>query len=154
MIHNADEIIAKGVVPNLGKRMANVAVGIAASRGVGYIGLVIGGASSAKSIYEACAVDGSGECGKTATREVAGFVGGLYGGGAMGKIAVTGTFLVLGIAGVTSTPVLAIASIGAFVVGGAIGGIAGATLGKSVGDFMYFVYEWGTDFVENTLESL
>jgi len=50
--------------------------------------------------------------------------------------------LALGVVGVTSAPVLAIASIGAFVAGGAIGGVAGATVGKSTGDLGYMLYEW------------
>lgn len=112
VIHNADEIIAIGIVPNLGKRMANVAIGIATSRGVGYVGLVLGAASGAKNIYDACSVDSSGECGKVTTREVARFIGGIYGGGIMGNAAVGGILLVLGVVGVTSAPVLAIASIG------------------------------------------
>lgn len=45
--------------------------------------------------------------------------------------------LVLGVLGVTTAPVLAIASIGAFVAGGAIGGVAGGTVGKAIGDIMY-----------------
>ncbi|PXA73181.1 hypothetical protein DMC15_07300 [Vibrio sp. 11986-1-5] len=139
IIHNADEIIAKGFVPNLGKRMANVAIGIAASRGVGYVGLILGGASGAKNMYEACSVDGSGECGKVTTREVAGFIGGTYLGSKLGALAVGTTILLLGTA---SAPVVAIASVGAFVAGGAIGGIVGTTAGKKAGDIAYSVYEW------------
>ncbi len=51
----------------------------------------------------------------------------------------SGVLLVLGIVGVTSAPVLAIAAIGSFVVGGAIGGITGSVSGKAIGDF---AYEW------------
>ncbi|EKO3658762.1 hypothetical protein M3906_001610 [Vibrio metschnikovii] len=137
IIHNADEIIAKGIVPNLGKRMANVAIGIAASRGVGYVGLILGGASGAKNMYEACSVDGSGECGKVTTREIGGFLGGWLVGAQTGQWAASGTLLVLGVVGITSAPLLAIASIGAFVVGGAAGGVIGATIGKNVGDIVY-----------------
>lgn len=152
IIHNADEIIAKGIVPNLGKRLANVAIGISAARGVGYVGLILGVASGTKNIYDACSVDSNGECGKVATREVGGFMGGIYGGGVGGKAAVAGTLLVLGVVGVTSAPVLAIASIGAFVVGGAVGGIVGSTIGKSVGDMMYVLYEWGQSQIETIQE--
>ncbi|NAX19941.1 hypothetical protein, partial [Vibrio sp. V39_P1S14PM300] len=60
VVHHADEIIAKGFVPNMGKRIANVARGIAGARWAGYVGVVLGGASAADSIYEACKVDGSG----------------------------------------------------------------------------------------------
>ncbi|WP_408642321.1 MIX and LysM peptidoglycan-binding domain-containing protein [Salinivibrio proteolyticus] len=153
VVHHADEIIAKGFVPNLGKRMANVAIGIGASRGVGYVGLLLGGASGVKNIYDACSVDGSGECGKVTTREVAGFFGGIYGGGFMGNAAVGATLLALGVVGVTSAPILAIASIGAFVAGGAVGGIAGSTIGKNVGDVIYIAYQWGQEQLEATQES-
>lgn len=153
IIHNADEIIAKGIVPNLGKRMANVAIGIATSRGVGYVGLVLGAASGAKNIYDACSVDSSGECGRITTREVAGFIGGIYGGGVMGNAAVGGTLLALGVVGVTSAPILAIASVGAFVAGGAVGGIAGSTIGKNVGDVIYIAYQWGQEQLEVIQES-
>lgn len=50
--------------------------------------------------------------------------------------------LVLGVVGVSSAPVLAIAAIGSFVVGGAVGGVAGATTGK-----------WGADFIYESAES-
>ncbi|EOW7149702.1 hypothetical protein [Vibrio parahaemolyticus] len=153
VIHNADEIIARGIVPNLGKRMANVAIGIATSRGVGYVGLVLGAASGAKNIYDACSVDGSGECGRITTREVAGFIGGIYGGGIMGNAAVGGTLLALGVVGVTSAPILAIASVGAFVAGGAVGGVAGSTIGKNVGDVIYIAYQWGQEQLEVIQES-
>jgi len=115
---------------------------------------VLGGASSAKNIYDACSVDGTGECGKVTTREVAGFIGGLYAGGAMGKVAASGTLLVLGIVGVTSAPVLAIASIGAFVVGCAFGGIVGSTAGKAIGDMVPLVYQWGESIVSGIEEIL
>ncbi|PXA72940.1 hypothetical protein [Vibrio sp. 11986-1-5] len=66
-----------------------------------------------------------------------GLLGGGGGGAIGGNVAVAGTMLVLGVLGVTTAPVLAIASIGAFVAGGAIGGVAGGTVGKNVGDIVY-----------------
>ncbi|EJB8348733.1 hypothetical protein MW326_000843 [Vibrio cholerae] len=139
VIHNADEILKTGFVKNLGKRIANVSVGIAAAKGVGYVGLVLGAASGANNIYEACKVDSTGNCGQVSTREVAGFIGGTYLGSKVGALAVGTTLLVLGTA---SAPVVAIASVGAFVAGGAIGGIVGTTVGKEAGDIAYSVYEW------------
>ncbi|MDO6706771.1 hypothetical protein [Photobacterium sp. 1_MG-2023] len=76
-------------------------------------------------------------------------MGGMYGGAIGGKLAVAGTVLVLGVVGVTSAPVIAIASLAAFVVGGAVGGIAGAAGGKSFGDF---IYETTIDFTESVEE--
>lgn len=142
VIHNASEIIEDGVVPNLGKRMANISIGIKAAKGVGYVGLALGAASGVNNIYDACSVDGTGECGKTTTREVTGFFGGFYGGIVGGDVALAGTLLLLGVVGVTSAPVIAIGSIGAVVVGGAIGGVTGATTGKALGDTAYSLYEW------------
>lgn len=137
VVHNANEIIAKGFVPNLGKRMANVAIGVSAARGVGYVWLVLGAASGTKNVYDACSVDGSGECSKVVTREVMGFMGALWGGSVGGKVASGAMIIALGIIGITSAPIIAIASIGAFVAGGAVGGVAGATIGKTSGDFLY-----------------
>lgn len=134
VIHNADEIIAKGLVPNLGKRMANVATGVGGAKSVGYIGLGLAAASGTKSVYEACSVNGSGECGETATREVAGFAGGWIGGDIGGKI---GIGIALAIVGTASAPVIAIAIVGGAVVGGGIGGVAGAGVGKFGGDIIY-----------------
>lgn len=134
VVHHADEILKSGFVPSLGKRIANIAKGISAARGLGYIGLGIGVASGVDSIYEACKVDGSGECGKTTTREVWGFIGGWYGGVKGGSV---GVGIALAVAVTASAPVLAIAVISGAVVGGAVGGVAGAASGKALGDFIY-----------------
>ncbi|WP_371326846.1 hypothetical protein, partial [Salinivibrio sp. ML198] len=45
VIHNADEILKTGFVKELGKRIGNIAIGISAARGLGYVGLVLGFAS-------------------------------------------------------------------------------------------------------------
>ncbi|CAM3815564.1 hypothetical protein [Vibrio aquimaris] len=137
VIHNADEILKTGFVKDLGKRIGNICIGISAARGLGYIGLMIGAASGVDSIYEACKVDGKGDCGKTTTREVAGFIG-AWGGGTIGAELGSGAvLLILGVVGVTSAPVLAVAGISSFVVGGAIGGVVGSTGGKWFVDEMY-----------------
>ncbi|MFA0144185.1 hypothetical protein AB4430_20785 [Vibrio kanaloae] len=147
VIHKADEILKTGFVKEIGKRIANIAIGISAARGLGYVGLVIGANSGMNNIYEACKVDGSGGCGKTTTREVAGLIGGVYGGikgGGAGVgvavAAVSGVALIIGVT--ASAPVLAIAAIGGAVVGGAIGGVSGSTVGKAGGDIVYDIYEW------------
>ncbi|OOE83064.1 hypothetical protein BZG72_07340 [Salinivibrio sp. PR6] len=142
VIHNADEILKTGFVKELGKRIGNIAIGISAARGLGYVGLVLGFASGVDNVYEACKVDGTGDCGQTTTREIGGFIGGISGGGVGSAAMTSGVLLVLGVIGVTSTPVLAIAAIGSFVVGGAIGGIAGSATGK-----------WGADFIYESAES-
>ncbi len=147
VIHNADEILKTGFVKNLGKRIGNIAKGISAARGLGYVGLVIGAASGMSNIYEACKVDGTGDCGKATTREIGGFIGGVVGGIQGGNAgvglavaAVSGVALVIGVT--ASAPVLAVAAIGGAVAGGFVGGVAGGTVGKAGGDVVYDVYEW------------
>lgn len=103
---------------------------------------MVGAASGMSNIYEACKVDSTGNCGKTTTREIGGFIGGFVGGSIGAELLTGGVMLVLGVVGVSSAPVLAIAAIGSFVVGGAVGGVAGATTGK-----------WGADFIYESAES-
>lgn len=154
MIHNADEILKKGFVKDLGKRIANISIGISASRGLGYIGLTVGAVSGVNNIYEACKVDSTGNCGKTTTREVTGFIGG-WGGGIAGGSAgaslsvatISGLALIVGVT--VSAPVLAVAAIGGAVAGGFVGGVAGGTTGKAVGDGLYFLYESAGEMVED-----
>ncbi|WP_367989503.1 hypothetical protein AB2S62_19915 [Vibrio sp. NTOU-M3] len=144
VVHNADEILKTGYVKGLGKRIANLSIGISASKGVGYIGLTVGAVSGVDSIYEACKVDGTGECGKTTAREVTGFLGSWVGGVKGGAIGAAGaTALVIGIS--ASAPILAIAAIGGAVFGGAVGGVVGSTTGKAFVDGVYLVYEWVTE---------
>ncbi|MEF1283946.1 hypothetical protein QTN94_08220, partial [Vibrio sp. M250220] len=149
VVHNADEILKTGFVKELGKRIGNIALGISAARGVGYVGLLVGAVSGVDNIFEACKVDGTGECGKTTTREVVGFIGGWYGGLKGGTVGVSLFVLAVGVT--ASTPILALAAIGGAVVGGAVGGVVGATTGKAIGDIMYEktieLYEWGEDFL-------
>ncbi|ENM3792188.1 hypothetical protein QSX67_002257 [Vibrio cholerae] len=139
VIHNADEILKTGFVKNLGKRIANVSIGITAAKGVGYVGLVLGAASGVNNIYEACKVDSTGNRGKTTSVEIGGFIGGLVVGGKLATWAVGGALLLVGTA---SAPVVAVASIGAFIAGGSIGGIMGSTAGKFTGEIFY---EWITE---------
>jgi len=147
VIHNADEILKTGYVKELGKRIGNIAIGISASRGLGYVGLLIGANSAMDNIYQACKVDSSGDCGKTTTREVAGFIGGAVGGIKVGSVgvglavtAVSGMALVIGVT--ASAPVLAVAAISGAIAGGFVGGGIGGTAGKAGGDLAYEIYEW------------
>lgn len=145
--HNADEILKSGFVPNLGKRIANIAKGISAARGLGYVGLLLGATSGMNNIYEACRVDGTGDCGKTTTREASGFLGSIVGGILGGNTLAAGAVATVGgialLLGVTaSAPIIAIAAISGYVTGGFTGGVAGSTAGKAVGDVLY---EWVTE---------
>ncbi|CED57668.1 membrane protein [Aliivibrio wodanis] len=133
------------------KRIGNIAIGISASRGLGYVGLLIGANSAMDNIYQACKVDSSGDCGKTTTREVTGFIGGAVGGIKAGSVgvglavtAVSGIALVIGVT--ASVPVLAVAAISGAIAGGIVGGGIGATAGKATGDI---IYEWAIDAFED-----
>ncbi|MGY3571492.1 hypothetical protein [Vibrio paucivorans] len=157
VVHNADEILKTGFVKELGKRIGNIALGISAARGVGYVGLLVGTVSGVDNIYEACKVDGTGECGKTTTREVWGFIGGVYGGIKGGSVgvglavtAVSGIALAISIT--ATAPVLAVAVISGAVTGGFVGGVAGSTAGKAVGDGLYFLYE-SSDKIVSDIEA-
>ncbi|MDC5849448.1 hypothetical protein OPW32_09595 [Vibrio europaeus] len=137
VVHNADEIISKGFVPNLGKRIANIAKTVSGANGLGYIGLGLGATSGVSSIYEACTVDESGECGKTTSREVFGFAGGWGGGVAGGSLATGMLVFGLSVVGVTAAPAIAVATVTGVVVGGVAGGVAGTSIGKAFGDVFY-----------------
>ncbi|MGI9920667.1 hypothetical protein [Vibrio owensii] len=102
------------------------------------------------------ALDSSGDCGETTTREVVGFISGVVvgaQGGSMGAgvamTAVSGIALIIGVT--ASAPVLAIAAIGGAVAGGFVGGVAGSAAGKAFGDVLYEkstdIYEWGEDLL-------
>ena len=91
-------------------------------------------------------LDGSGDCGKTTTREVAGFIGGAVGGIKAGSVgvglavtAVSGIALFIGVT--ASAPVLAVAAISGAIAGGFVGGGIGGTAGKAGGDLAYEIYE-------------
>ncbi|MBU2896480.1 hypothetical protein [Vibrio hepatarius] len=147
VIHNADEILKTGFVKDLGKRIGNISIGISAARGLGYIGLMVGAASGVDSIYEACKVDGKGDCGQTTAREVVGFIGGILGGVVGGSAgtsaivtAVSGIAIFIGVT--ASAPVLAVAALGGAVAGGFVGGVAGGAAGKATGEV---IYEWANE---------
>ena len=147
VIHNADEILKTGFVKDLGKRIGNICIGISAARGLGYIGLMVGAVSGVDSIYEACKVDGKGDCGQTTAREVVGFIGGILGGVVGGSAgtsavvtAVSGIAIFIGVT--ASAPVLAVAALGGAVAGGFVGGVAGGAAGKATGEV---IYEWANE---------
>ncbi|WP_143169365.1 hypothetical protein [Vibrio quintilis] len=142
VIYHADEIIAKGVVPNLGKRIANISHGVWAAKGVGYLGLGLAAASGVKNVYDACSVNSDGECGKTAVKESVGLLAGWFGGIWGGEVVATGlTYLAIGIVGVSSAPIIALATVSGAIIGGVLGGMAGTVGGKAVVDGGFKLYE-------------
>lgn len=150
VIHNADEIISKGVVPHLGRRIARVALAIMGSKAVGWLGVLLGVGSSATNIHKACVIEENGECAKTSFKEVAGLYGGYYGGIKGGAMGVTIALAVVGSA--ASAPVVAIAVIVGGGVGAAVGGVSFSTAAKIAAEGTYevgeFIYETAIDVIE------
>ena len=144
IIHNASEIKQSNYIPNLAQRMKLSALAVQGAKGAGYVGIVLGAASGMDSIYKACNVDGSGECAKTTTIEISGFIGGVAGGNAGGALSIAlVTPLVIG-----SAPlVFSLAIVGAAVSGGLVGGTIGGGGGKVVGEILYQIGEWATDII-------
>ncbi|EJE4150267.1 hypothetical protein N5212_004761 [Vibrio parahaemolyticus] len=137
IIHNADEIVRGYSVPDFGKRIANVSGALKGTEVVGKVGIVLSAASAGGSIYEACAVNENGQCGKTSTVEVVGFLGGL-GGGVIGDVvgsAIGGAAMV--IIGVSSAPIIGVAIATGAVVGSVSGGIIGGGAAKIAAESIY-----------------
>ncbi|ENX3948254.1 hypothetical protein ACFO1C_003621 [Photobacterium damselae] len=148
IVHNADEIIASGIVPNLGKRMARIATISDGVKGVGQLALLLSITSGVSSIYDACNINGKGQCGVTVSREVGGVIGGLV-GGSYGAEA--GVAIALTITASAAGPIVAIVVISGAVVGGLIGGTIGGGLGKMSGESMYNI---GDMLYQHTIEPL
>ncbi|CAH7170948.1 LysM domain-containing protein [Vibrio chagasii] len=150
VIHNADEIIAKGVVPHLGRRIARVSIAIAGSKAAGWLGVAIGGLSAANNIHDACIVQENGECAKTSVKEIAGLYGGYVGGIKGGAAGVTIALAVVGAA--ASAPVVAIAVIIGGGIGAGIGSVSFSTAAKVAAEGVYefgeFIYETAVELVE------
>ncbi|MCG9683549.1 hypothetical protein L1D31_13315 [Vibrio sp. Isolate23] len=149
-IHNADEIIAKGVVPHLGRRIARVSLAIMGSKAAGWLGVGLGAASAVNNIHDACMLQENGECGKTSVKEVAGLYGGYVGGIKGGAAGVTIALAIVGAA--ASAPVIAIAVIVGGGIGAAVGGITYSTAAKIAAEGVYefgeFIYETAVELVE------
>lgn len=154
LIHNAKDIAHNGIIPNLGKRMANVMMGLSKAKFAGHVGVALGAIAGINEIYKACTIDDVGQCGKVATHEISSFLGSWEGGIVGGKLAVGGMVLVLKVVGVTSVPVLAVAIITAFAVGGIFGSLGGGALGGAIGDVIYEIAIDIKEWSENKMEWL
>ncbi|HIF9161016.1 TPA: hypothetical protein ACX6PK_001840 [Photobacterium damselae] len=134
VVHNADEIIGSGFVPNLGKRMSYIALTSKGFKNVGQIGLLLSITSASNSIYDACNINGNGQCGATISKEIGGILGGAYGGAVGGNI---GIAIALSITATASAPVVAIVVVGSAALGGVIGGTIGGGVGKMAGEVIH-----------------
>ncbi|WP_179000541.1 LysM peptidoglycan-binding domain-containing protein [Vibrio parahaemolyticus] len=131
LIHNADEILKAGSVPELGARVANTAKWITYAEKAGKVAIGLSVASGVYNVSENC---GSLEaCARSTAKETGGVIGGWAGGTA--GAAAAGAFVAF--VGITSAPVVML------VVGvGALGaGIYGAGSGKDIAEKAYEFFE-------------
>ncbi|EJB8503668.1 LysM peptidoglycan-binding domain-containing protein [Vibrio parahaemolyticus] len=131
LIHNADEILKAGSVPELGARVANTAKWITYAEKAGKVAIGLSVASGVYNVSENC---GSIEaCARSTAKETGGVIGGWAGGTA--GAAAAGAFVAF--VGITSAPVVML------VVGfGALGaGIYGAGSGKDIAEKAYEFFE-------------
>ncbi|MEF1254457.1 LysM peptidoglycan-binding domain-containing protein [Vibrio sp. M260112] len=128
LIHNADEILKEGSVPELGGRVANTAKWVRYAEKAGKISLGFGVASALYNVSTECK-DLKG-CTKQVTVESGGVIGGWAGG--MVGVAIAGT--VVAALTISSAPVIMVI-VGASALGG---GIVGGGVGK---DFAKRAYD-------------
>lgn len=131
LIHNADEILREGSVPELGGRVANTAKWITYAEKAGKVAIGLSVASGVYNVSENCV--SLEACARNTVKETGGVIGGWAGGTA--GAAAAGAFVAF--VGITSAPVVML------VVGvGALGaGIYGAGSGKDIAEKAYEFFE-------------
>ncbi|ELO4020027.1 LysM peptidoglycan-binding domain-containing protein [Vibrio fluvialis] len=138
LIHNADEILKTGSVPELGARVANTAKWITYAEKAGKVAIGLGVASGVYNVSENC---GSLEaCARSTVKETGGVIGGWAGGTAGGAAA--GAFVAF--VGIASAPVVMVI-VGASALGV---GIYGAGAGKDLFEKAYEFFELDLFFEE------
>lgn len=138
LIHNADEILKTGSVPELGARVANTAKWITYTEKAGKVAIGLGVASGVYNVSEKC---GSLEaCARSTVKETGGVIGGWAGGTAGGAAA--GAFVAF--VGIASAPVVMVI-VGASALGV---GIYGAGAGKDLFEKAYGFFELDLFFEE------
>ncbi|MDE1241469.1 LysM peptidoglycan-binding domain-containing protein [Vibrio aestuarianus] len=128
LIHNADEILKEGSVPELGGRVANTAKWVRYAENAGKISLGFGVASALYNVSTEC--KDLKDCTKQVIVESGGVIGGWAGG--MVGVAIAGT--VVAALTISSAPVIMVI-VGASALGG---GIVGGGVGK---DFAKRAYD-------------
>ncbi|AIS58450.1 hypothetical protein JV59_24655 (plasmid) [Vibrio coralliilyticus] len=138
LIHNADEILKTGSVPELGARVANTAKWITYAEKAGKVGIGLSVASGVYNVSQNC---GSLEaCARSTAKETGGVIGGWAGGTA--GAAVAGAFVAF--VGIASAPVVMVI-VGASALGV---GIYGAGAGKDLFEKAYELFELDLFFEE------
>lgn len=120
--------------------MATISIMSKGINGIGNLALLLSVTSASSAIYDACNINGKGQCGVTVFKEVGGLVGGTYGGALGGKI---GIAIALSITATVSAPVAAIVVVGGAILGGYLGGTYLGGIGKESGELLYEYIEDG-----------
>lgn len=142
VLHNANEILDRGQVPQLGNRIKTVSKWAEGSRRLGYVGIAIDGGIRTSKIYDACTTGSNQVCKQVAYKQGVGFAGSA-GGGMLGGIAgaKAATVVVGGIAlvfGVTvGAPIFAVVALVGAGVGAYYGGASGGSAGEELGTIIY-----------------
>ncbi|WP_275426937.1 type VI secretion system Vgr family protein [Marinomonas primoryensis] len=138
IIHNWDTVAANGEVPELGKRISQVAKMAKGAKAVGWLAVGVDGVIAVDNIKEACTGDDTSQCEVVSYKEVGGFAGslslGVYGGNA-GAVIATGIAVFLGVA-TGGVAIIAIGFLGAGM-GAYAGSKGGDALGESFGEGIY-----------------
>ncbi|AWX98588.1 hypothetical protein A8139_00235 [Marinomonas primoryensis] len=132
IIHNWDTVAATGEVPELGKRISQVAKMAKGAKAVGWLAVGVDGVIAVDNIKEACTGDDTSQCEVVSYKETGGFLGsavlGGYGGSAGAAIA-SGIAIFLGV----TTGGVAILAIG--FIGAGVGAYGASKGGDAFGEF-------------------
>ncbi|PCD00784.1 LysM peptidoglycan-binding domain-containing protein [Halopseudomonas pelagia] len=144
ILYNASEILDRGQVPQLGRRIQTISAWSKGAKLFGWFGIAIDGGVRLNTTVEACSAGREEQCSMVKYQQVSGFVGGAgggaVGGAALGKMAAAGSTVVALAFGVTlGAPVIAVIAVTGVAVGVYAGGSMGGSIGESAGQM---VYEW------------
>jgi hypothetical protein len=142
ILHNANEIIDRGQVPQLGNRINTVSKWAKGSKQLGYVGIAIEGGIRGSKIQDACTAGSSQVCEQVAYKQVSGLAGSVAGGAGGAYAGAKAATLVMGglalVFGVTvGAPVLAVVALAGAGVGAYYGGASGGSAGEELGTIIY-----------------
>jgi LysM repeat protein len=142
VLHNANEILERGQVPQLGNRINTVSKWAKGSKQLGYVGIAIDGGIRTSKIYDACTTGSNQICEQVAFKQGGGFVVSVAGGGAGAYAGAKAATLVVGglalVFGVTvGAPVFAVVALVGAGVGAYYGGKQGGERGEQIGEAFY-----------------
>lgn len=142
VLHNANEILDRGQVPQLGNRINTVSKWAKSSKQLGYVGIAIDGGIRTSKIYDACTTGSNQVCEQIAFKQGGGFVlsavgggTGAYAGAKAATLVVGGLALVLGVT--VGAPVFAVVALVGAGVGAYYGGKQGGEGGEQIGEAFY-----------------